>query len=218
MCGIWTYIKLLQNKNKIDFSKLYEDFMKLQTRGPDTSSFNIYNNNICIGFHRLAIMDLNFHANQPYILEDLGTNNVISSVSQNKALGRTIICICNGEIYNFKELDQKHNLNILNNADCMTIPKLYIKYTDFLKNESTDISKFSKLFETEIKPPLITNSFTEPSAAFTETVPSASTPRSGACPGRTPRSPSNVRAETIFASPLHTRFSGVTTSTFSICL
>ena len=151
MCGIWTYIKLLQNKNKIDFSKLYEDFMKLQTRGPDTSSFNIYNNNICIGFHRLAIMDLNFHANQPYILEDLGTNNVISSVSQNKALGRTIICICNGEIYNFKELDQKHNLNILNNADCMTIPKLYIKYTDFLKNESTDISKFSKLFETEIK-------------------------------------------------------------------
>jgi asparagine synthetase B (glutamine-hydrolysing) len=44
--------------------------------------------NVTVGFHRLAIMDPTFHANQPYIIED-GE--------------RTIVFIGNGEIYNFKE-------------------------------------------------------------------------------------------------------------------
>ena len=129
MCGIWTYINLL--KTKISYGKLYEDFMKLQSRGPDYTSFQIIKNRIAVGFHRLVIMDPNFHANQPYIIED------------NE---RTIMFICNGEIYNYEELNEKYNLKILNNSDCMIIPKLYIQFT-----KDNDIAKFSELFIKEIK-------------------------------------------------------------------
>lgn len=126
MCGIWAYINL--SKQEIDYIKLYSDFMNIKPRGPDLSSFQTIKN-VTVGFHRLAIMDPTFHANQPYILEDSKT-------------GRTIIFVCNGEIYNFKDLIAKHNLDIHNNSDCMTIPKLYLKY---------DYDKFSKLFEKEVK-------------------------------------------------------------------
>lgn len=136
MCGIWAFIRLINNINYND-KLLYEDFIKLQHRGPDFSSFQNFFNKIYIGFHRLAIMDPAFHANQPYIIED---NN------------RTIIFICNGEIYNFKELNTKHNLNIINNSDCMVIPKLYLKYCN--ENDdllSIDNKNFYKLFNNDIK-------------------------------------------------------------------
>ena len=110
MCGIWAFINLCSLKP--DYIKLYSNFMSFQHRGPDLSSFQTIKN-LTVGFHRLAIMDPTFHANQPYIIED---NN------------RTIVFVCNGEIYNFKELIEKHHLDINNNSDCMTIPKLYIKY------------------------------------------------------------------------------------------
>ena len=126
MCGIWTFINLL--KLNINNNQLYNDFMNLKHRGPDLSNFQIIKN-VAIGFHRLAIMDPTFNANQPYIIEDNDT---------------TIIFICNGEIYNFKELIIKYNLIINNNSDCMTIPKLYIKY-------KSNIKLFSELFINEIK-------------------------------------------------------------------
>ena len=111
MCGIWTFINLIKNK-QINYTKLYNDFMKIKHRGPDLSNYQLINNDIIIGFHRLAIMDPTFTSNQPYILED---ND------------RTIIFLCNGEIYNFKELIKNHELDINNNSDCLVIPKLYIK-------------------------------------------------------------------------------------------
>ena len=113
MCGIWAFINL--SKTLPNYNKLYNDFMSIQHRGPDLSSFQTIKN-LTVGFHRLAIMDPNFHANQPYIIED-------------KHNSRTIVFVCNGEIYNFKELIEKHHLDIHNNSDCMTIPKLYIKYS-----------------------------------------------------------------------------------------
>lgn len=126
MCGIWAFVNL--STNQPNYIKLYSSFMNIKPRGPDLSSFQTIKN-VTVGFHRLAIMDPTFHANQPYIIEDSST-------------GRTIIFVCNGEIYNFKELIEKHNLDIYNNSDCMTIPKLYLKY---------DYDKFSKLFEKEVK-------------------------------------------------------------------
>jgi asparagine synthase (glutamine-hydrolysing) len=124
MCGIWTFINLIKNK-QINYTKLYNDFMKIKHRGPDLSNYQLINNDIIIGFHRLAIMDPTFTSNQPYILED---ND------------HTIIFLCNGEIYNFKELIKNHKLDIINNSDCLVIPKLYIKYTD------SNIDKFINLF------------------------------------------------------------------------
>ena len=87
--------------------------MNIKSRGPDTSSFQTIKN-VIVGFHRLAIIDPKFHANQPYIIEDKE---------------RTIIFICNGEIYDFKDLAHKHDLEMTTNSDCLTIPLLYLKYT-----------------------------------------------------------------------------------------
>ena len=131
MCGIWTYIDLLNIININIINKAYSSFISMKNRGPDLSIYQVIKNNIIIGFHRLGIMDLTFHANQPFIIED------------NQ---RTIVFICNGEIYNFKELIVNHNLPITNNSDCMTIPQLYIKY---YKNNS--INDFLNLFTNEIK-------------------------------------------------------------------
>jgi len=135
MCGIWAFIELHINKNSTDFQKLFNDFMRIKNRGPDMSSFQTIKN-VSVGFHRLAIMDPKFHANQPYIIEDKE---------------RTIIFICNGEIYDFKDLINKHQLKMENNSDCLTIPLLYLKYTNFSLYENTDIKKFTELFVDEIK-------------------------------------------------------------------
>lgn len=133
MCGIWTFINLI--KQSPEYSKLYSDFMAIKSRGPDISSFQTIKNT-SIGFHRLAIIDRTFNANQPYIIED-GE--------------RTIIFICNGEIYNFKDLIRDEELVISNNSDCITIPKLYIKYAKYNPDGPTNIEQFSKLFLQTIK-------------------------------------------------------------------
>ena len=108
MCGIWALANLTSNKG--DVVSWFKDFMEIVHRGPDNSYFETYQN-VMIGFHRLAIMDDTFSSNQPFILED------------DK---RTIVFICNGEIYNFRELIEQYNLPDSKN-DCMTIPELYMK-------------------------------------------------------------------------------------------
>jgi asparagine synthase (glutamine-hydrolysing) len=134
MCGIWAYIELI-TKTKTNYEKLYQDFMKLKPRGPDMSSFQTIKN-VTVGFHRLAIMDPTFHANQPYIIED-GE--------------RTIIFICNGEIYNFKDLIRNHDLSINNNSDCMTIPRLYLKYVKYNPVGKNYLNDFVNLFKREVR-------------------------------------------------------------------
>jgi len=133
MCGIWSFINLI--KENPEYSKLYEDFMAIKPRGPDISSIQTIKN-VSIGFHRLSIMDPTFNSNQPYIIKD-GE--------------RTIVFICNGEIYNFKDLIKDEELIINNNSDCMVIPKLFIKYTKYNPNGPTNITNFCKLFLETIK-------------------------------------------------------------------
>ena len=112
MCGIWALIEK-SNISNVDISKYLKDFWQLKHRGPDNSHFETFNQ-VYIGFHRLAIMDTSFKSNQPYIFNDID---------------RTIVFICNGEIYNFQQLDKKYNMNI-NTSDCMVIPKLYLLAKD----------------------------------------------------------------------------------------
>ena len=110
MCGIWAYIQLQKEKG-IPISKCFDDFYQLKHRGPTNSYFETYEN-VCVGFHRLAIIDDTFHSNQPFILEDKD---------------RTIIFICNGEIYNFKELISRYDLDNIKN-DCLVIPTIYQQF------------------------------------------------------------------------------------------
>jgi asparagine synthase (glutamine-hydrolysing) len=125
MCGIWSYINLLK-KNILNYNELFNNFMNLKNRGPDMSSFQIINN-IIIGFHRLAILELSFNGNQPFYINECNKN---------------IIFICNGEIYNYLDLIEEFKLNIFNNSDCLTIPKLYL--------QSKNINDFFNLFKNKI--------------------------------------------------------------------
>ena len=111
MCGICAYVPLCKKKG-MSLENRYADFLTMKGRGPDMSVFQTYNN-VSIGFHRLAIMDPTFRSNQPYIFEDAD---------------RTLVFICNGEIYNFKDLIRNHCLSLYTNSDCATIPMLYMKY------------------------------------------------------------------------------------------
>lgn len=126
MCGIWALINLV--KNKPDIAKYLADFWELQNRGPDNSCFETFPQ-AWVGFHRLAIMDTSFKSNQPYVLQEKD---------------KTVVFACNGEIYNFKHLISKYKLDIDGNSDCMTVPKLYLKYSD-------NLSEWYKLFDREIK-------------------------------------------------------------------
>lgn len=125
MCGIWSLV----NKSDIDVKKYLNDFWNIQNRGPDNSHLETFSN-VYVGFHRLAIMDTSFNSNQPYVLHDKN---------------RTIVFTCNGEIYNYKDLDKEFNLNV-GTSDCLVIPKLYIYYTNQNK-----LNEFIELFNEKIK-------------------------------------------------------------------
>jgi asparagine synthase (glutamine-hydrolysing) len=124
MCGIF-YYQLCSNylcsptsssSKRISSDKvkhLFGDFAKIQHRGPDHSQFQKYvspsGNTSCIfGFHRLAINGLGSDGNQPF------------------ALGQCRL-ICNGEIYNFRQLITEHGLEDVckSESDCEVILHLY---------------------------------------------------------------------------------------------
>lgn len=84
--------------------------MKMASRGPDSSFFGtmVYNK-LIFGFHRLAINGLDMLSNQPLELD----HNVL---------------LCNGEIFNHRELVREHRLDITTHSDCEVILHLYKLY------------------------------------------------------------------------------------------
>ena len=114
MCGIWAYI----SKSKVgndEMMKLYKKFNEIKPRGPDRFTlFNLDSINMLLGFHRLSIIDTSHKGDQPFIHVD---NN------------RTVYTCCNGEIYNYIQLIDKHNLNpsLKKESDCKVVHELYLK-------------------------------------------------------------------------------------------
>ena len=96
------------NSNLVKDTFITEQFNKAKHRGPDNSSITNKNNNF-IGFHRLAINGIDEQSNQPFLI-----NN--------------IHLICNGEIYNYKQLYSNITDNPTTNSDCEVIIYLYITY------------------------------------------------------------------------------------------
>lgn len=113
MCAIW----LLLSKLGFD-TKSFEAFNKNKMRGPDYSeivSVNLvddYLKTLTLGFHRLAIMDPSMNGSQPF-------ENVEGS--------HTVYAMCNGEIYNYKQLVEKYDLTLKSECDCEVLPYLYKK-------------------------------------------------------------------------------------------
>jgi asparagine synthase (glutamine-hydrolysing) len=104
MCGIFSYINsnktIKQLKNNIDL---------IQYRGPDSSSYTQIDDNVIFGFHRLSINGLGQSGEQPlYHPQD-----------------KNISLICNGEIYNYKELSKQNNYKLYSTSDCEIILHLY---------------------------------------------------------------------------------------------
>lgn len=104
MCGIFSY-----SGNKYNDQELIEFSNKIQHRGPDSTVNKRINNNLFFSFHRLAINGLNSISNQPFEING-------------------IHLICNGEIFNFKDLIKKYNLEntYISDSDCEIIVHLYL--------------------------------------------------------------------------------------------
>jgi len=109
MCGIFAMLNIMSSY--VDKELIKQQFKKGKSRGPDDSNIlDLYIINCMLGFHRLAINGLNQISNQPFYI-----NN--------------IFLVCNGEIYNYKELYALLDEGIANtNSDCEIIIHLYLKY------------------------------------------------------------------------------------------
>lgn len=124
MCGIFA---ILGNENNYkyyndDLTLVRNSFMLGKNRGPDyhvlyngIEDYHVLQDGkdsilpILLGFHRLSINGLDKDSNQPICI--------------NK---KTLIC--NGEIYNYKELYEKHGIIPKTNSDCEVIIHMYERY------------------------------------------------------------------------------------------
>ena len=107
MCGIFALIGESQHSiEKIDNASLQS-----RQRGPEYSTLVALQNNIKLGFHRLAI------------------NGLISKSNQRLKLNNEkYYLVCNGEIYNYKELLSKLGITPETESDCEIILHIYQRY------------------------------------------------------------------------------------------
>jgi asparagine synthase (glutamine-hydrolysing) len=104
MCGILAVLN-----NDADEKRLEESFEMGKKRGPEGSFYQTIYKQQIMGFHRLAINGLNEASNQPFIIDN-------------------VALICNGEIYNYKELYSTCGITPTTSSDCEVILHLYILY------------------------------------------------------------------------------------------
>lgn len=105
MCGIWAYYSKDEDKNGEILNNYEYYYNQLKARGPDMTR-KISEGNISFVFHRLAINDLHQEACMPFEYKN-------------------VLMMCNGEIYNHKELEDKYNIKPNTTCDCEIIVHLY---------------------------------------------------------------------------------------------
>ena len=105
MCGLAFY----NGTNPYIVNRLFHEFNEIKYRGPD-NTITYQNNLVTLMFHRLAIMDTSNRGNQPFNYKHVHV-------------------ICNGEIYNYKELeDEFKDYEFLSGSDSEVLIPLYLKY------------------------------------------------------------------------------------------
>ena len=108
MCGIFSLFFSQNVSNKQNYALFFDKALKLiQKRGPDMLMKAVTENYLA-GFQRLAINDLSESGNQPMFSDD-----------------KNIFLMCNGEIFNYKELEEKYKLSLTSQSDCEVILRLY---------------------------------------------------------------------------------------------
>jgi asparagine synthase (glutamine-hydrolysing) len=136
MCGIWATIQQIEQcSNQRISSKetnqkdiLFSSFMTIQDRGPENFSIQMIQQNLYLGFHRLAINGLSGSGNQPFVKETSISFPVM--YQQNKEKKHTIYTVCNGEIYNYKQIIENNEFDLQGKSDCEVLPFLYMKYKE----------------------------------------------------------------------------------------
>jgi asparagine synthase (glutamine-hydrolysing) len=118
MCGIFA---LLHPTMQMD--EIIHGFQQGMHRGPDQSVFYPIDSKVWMGFHRLAINGLD-DGKQPF-----GYNG--------------IYLICNGEIYNYKELYETMNVIPITKSDCEVLLHLYERYGIEQAVHMIDASEFA---------------------------------------------------------------------------
>tara|TARA_Y100000389_G_scaffold33536_1_gene28575 strand:+ start:19779 stop:21434 length:1656 start_codon:yes stop_codon:yes gene_type:complete len=111
MCGIFAYIAS-NSISDSDLKLINVEGMKCRKRGPDNTVTRTIDTNKFLMFHRLKINDMSELGNQPIVHpEDFN-----------------ITVICNGEIYNWKQLADENNFKTRSTSDCEIIVHMYKKY------------------------------------------------------------------------------------------
>lgn len=106
MCGIFFIA------GKAEGEEFHSDLLK--SRGPDSTTISFINNDWGYVFHRLAIMDPSSPlSNQPFVSDD----------------GEWLVW-CNGEIYNWRQLSERYQVNCRTQCDCEIILRLVEIGTD----------------------------------------------------------------------------------------
>ena len=120
MCGLVSYVN-----PRVSTDSAQNMFRTGKARGPDDSSFHVVNSAFWLGFHRLAINGVqDNYANQPLSLGGL-------------------ILVCNGEIYNSKELYYKMGVTPYSGSDCEVILHLFERYGIEQTVHMIDASEFA---------------------------------------------------------------------------
>ena len=104
MCGIFAYFGSEHTTEQLESA-----FAEVRDRGPDYSTLRRLDGPSYLGFHRLAIMDPTPAGNQPFELEGAWL-------------------VCNGEIYNHRELADRYGFPLSTGSDCEVILHLYQRF------------------------------------------------------------------------------------------
>lgn len=104
MCGIFAAIH-----SPYSIEELTPYIQAIQHRGPDDTRIIEHSPDVILGFHRLSINDLTSAGSQPM------------SHPQHPQ----IKLICNGEIYNYRQLATRYSITLQSGSDCEIILHLY---------------------------------------------------------------------------------------------
>ena len=145
MCGFVGYL------GKRSLVELEKNFSLIQHRGPDHTEFKDFKGLATLWFHRLAINGLNSNSNQPM---NLRTSEGLLGLSAGPL--KDLWLVCNGEIYNHKDLAQKYSVELVTESDCEIILHLFHKIgINRLCRELSLIQKYEPTRRTPISKGLI---------------------------------------------------------------
>lgn len=115
MCGFFGLLDLNGNITDNDIKEIRQGSHYINYRGPDAHK-EYRDKNFAVAFNRLSILDINAPS-QPLVSED-----------------KNLILVCNGEIYNFKELrnELKKKYDFKTNLDTEVLIPGYLEWGDEL--------------------------------------------------------------------------------------